>query len=115
MRNLLFIFWICIAFSCVAGEKFDQPSSDDTDKIYAEMNGSCTRYTCPPGTTVVVTAKKDDSSIATSDDGHNYDLLNFKKIKFTVIKSDNDYSADARVQAPSGVIYSIQWIFLKKI
>lgn len=114
MIKLLVIIGVLISgFSyglsqAVAGE-------GDIDSIYAKLYGSCTKDSCPPGSFVAVTAKEGDTSTAMSDSGEGYDLLELKKIKFTVLTGDTDRPSIARLQAPGGAIYYIQWIFLKKV
>lgn len=114
MRQLLGLFVLLVTCSCFAASNEEIAASDRNDATYAELYGSCTRQTCPPGSAVIVTAKEGDSGIATTPDGQNYDLLGLRKIKFIVIANDAKYLSLVKVRAPGGVIYSIQRMFLKR-
>lgn len=116
MSRLFVILGLLVSFGSFADEQWEPGNTDSTDAIMAEIHGTCTRHTCPPGTTVKVDASKDDTSTANSPDGKSYDLLNFKKVKFTVLVNDaeKEGGSDAKVSAPGGAVYFIQWIFLKK-
>lgn len=116
MGRLFVILGLIVAFSSFANEQWEPGNSDSTDAVMAEIHGTCTRHTCPPGTAVQVDASKDDTSTAIAPDGKSYNLLNFKKVKFTVLVNDagKEGKSDAKVSAPGGAIYFIQWIFLKK-
>ncbi|HEN4722024.1 TPA: hypothetical protein U5341_000874 [Yersinia enterocolitica] len=114
MKSIFFVVSLLLSMYACADDTWSPASSDKMDAIQAELHGTCTRYTCPPGTTVVVDAKKGDTSIATAEDGRNYDLLELRNIKFVILENNNDYKADTRVMAPGGAVYTIQWDFLKK-
>lgn len=114
MKRLFAIFGLLVTFGAFAASDEDIAASDQNDATYAKLYGSCTRQTCPPGATVIVTAKKGDSGIATTADGQNYDLLGLRKIKFIVINDDPQYLSLVNVKAPGGAIYSIQRMFLKR-
>lgn len=104
-----------MAFSAFADEQFEQPSSDAGDENFAQLYGTCTRQTCPPGSAVKVVAEKNDTSTAIDADGNSYDLLRLRKIKFIVVDNDKNHSALVNVRAPGGMVYSIQRVFLKRL
>ncbi|WP_145554534.1 hypothetical protein [Yersinia canariae] len=114
MKNVFFVVSLLFSTYACADDVWSPTSSDKGDEISASLHGTCTRKTCPPGTSVVVNARKGDSSMAIAGDGKGYDLLDLRNIKFIILQNDNDYKADTRVEAPGGAIYTIQWIFLKK-
>jgi len=114
MRRLFVILGLLVACSSFAASEDDIAASDQNDATYAKLYGSCTRQTCPPGSTVIVTAKEGDSGIATTQDGQNYDLLGLRKIKFIVVANDSQYLSLVNVKAPGGTVYSIQRMFLKR-
>lgn len=114
MRKLLLLVGMLVVGVAHAASDEDMAASDRNDATYAELYGSCTRQTCPPGAEVFVTAKKGDSGIATTADGQNYDLLGLRKIKLVVISNDPQYLSLVNVKAPGGTIYSIQRMFLKR-
>ncbi|PRD13967.1 hypothetical protein CQW29_18350 [Pantoea coffeiphila] len=113
MRKIFLLTILLVADP--AHSQVGQRFSDPTDAMMAEKYGTCTRYTCPPGTTVKVDVTEDDTDIATTSEGGVYDLLNLKGMKLLIVKEHETQSANAIVQAPGGQEYFIQWIFLKKI
>ncbi|NMP29130.1 hypothetical protein GW590_19960 [Rahnella sp. SAP-1] len=113
-RLLIVLGLLLVTFGSFAASDDEIADSDRDDAIYAELYGSCTRQTCPPGSTVIVTATKGDSGLATTPDGQDYDLLGLRKIKFIVLSNDDRYLSLVNVKAPSGTIYSIQRMFLKR-
>ncbi|HEB2010346.1 TPA: hypothetical protein ACJIWH_004624 [Yersinia enterocolitica] len=115
MKSILFVVSLLLSMYACADDTWSPASSDKNDEISSSLHGTCTRKTCPPGTSVVVDAREGDSGMALAEDGKSYDLLELRNIKFTVLQNDNDYKSDSRVVAPGGAIYTIQWIFLKKV
>ncbi|AOF18427.1 TPA: hypothetical protein PXM11_003619 [Yersinia enterocolitica] len=115
MKRVIFFIGLLLSMYAYADDQWTPTPSDKSDEISASLHGTCTRKSCPPGTFVVVDARKGDSGMAVAEDGKSYDLLELRNIKFTVLQNDNDYKSDSRVVAPGGAIYTIQWIFLKKV
>ncbi|EMW2841863.1 TPA: hypothetical protein PXP91_001121 [Yersinia enterocolitica] len=115
MKSIFFVVSLLLSMYACADDTWSPASSDKNDEISSSLHGTCTRKTCPPGISVVVDAREGDSGMALAEDGKSYDLLELRNIKFTVLQNDNDYKSDSRVVAPGGAIYTIQWIFLKKV
>ncbi|MDR3431302.1 MAG: hypothetical protein P4L95_05245 [Rouxiella aceris] len=78
-RLLIVLGLLLVTFGSFAASDDEIADSDRDDAIYAELYGSCTRQTCPPGSTVIVTATKEDRGLATTPDGQDYDLLGLRK------------------------------------
>jgi hypothetical protein len=114
MQKLLLLFGMLVIGLAHAASDDDMAASFRNDTTYAELYGSCTRQTCPPGSEVIVTAKKGDSGIATTTDGQYYDLLVLRKIRLVVVSNDPQYLSLVNVEAPGGTVYSIQRMFLKR-
>lgn len=104
-KILVFLFII----SCAVSAK-------TMDEIMAEVHGTCTPATCPPGTPVIIDAEPGDTGEALDVNGNSYDLLHLKKLPFTVIQDDEsaDHVREARVITNERAEYYIQWMFLKK-
>lgn len=86
------------------------------DEIMAEVHGTCTPVTCPPGTSVTIDATPGDTGEALDMNGNSYDLLHLKKLPFTVIEDGDadQHVREAKVITNGDAVYYIQWMFLKK-
>lgn len=115
MKTLTVLSLLALTLVAAAMDVNDSDTyyGDSWDNTMAEIHGTCTRITCPPGTRVRVEVVPGDTGIAETWDRKVVDLLNLVGMKFVVMGTDG-HSSSAWVLGPGQIAYSIQWMFLKK-